>query len=266
MKQKYIRSIYISILLTKMDILPKELILCICDFLTFFGKKKFSSLNKNYLNFFKKIRNFIKTNLMIDLNNSNKLEDVITYLYETSRIDFILFKNKKYYEIINKWGGTASIMNDKGKSMYCEGSEHCDIKCNFFPNNPDEVKYVLEMHHNTNMYIYKIQNINLIRKIKNYDWDKVLFCDYKFNKTYVNLNNKSGYNSDHRGSTHCEVYLKFYDTIRLNIPFTLHELADKLIRIKSHKWNYWYEFYMKSELDYKNLDMIDINVFFDHGS
>jgi hypothetical protein len=82
----------------------------------------------------------------------------------------------------------------------------------------------------------------------------------------VLLVNVSGVNPDHRGAdTEEGASLPFHEKFSMPKHFTLGQLADAFYRIKSHKFDSWYELFTHVNV-LCSRDRIQINVSFDHGS
>ncbi len=81
--------------------------------------------------------------------------------------------------------------------------------------------------------------------------------------TNLEIQNEAGINYDHRGSTHCKLGGDnlFEDTVEISLPCTIVQFAEALFRIKSHKWDYYYELYSSADYDDGTL-LLD----FAHGS
>ena len=60
-----------------------------------------------------------------------------------------------------------------------------------------------------------------------------------FNSIYIH--NSFGVNEDHRGSDHCEVKLPQETKVRFRNSVSLYDFIIGFIRIKSHKFDTWYE-------------------------
>lgn len=87
-----------------------------------------------------------------------------------------------------------------------------------------------------------------------------------FSPKYIELINKRGFNNDHRGSNNTKVTLDFHDKYVIkNKSCTIGNFADACYRIKSHKFDYWYELYTYVLVS-SNGRHIKLNFEFDHGS
>lgn len=183
--------------------------------------------------------------LEINLKNYSKkelqsiLHDLIKYCYETTEIECIEYKNKKYYNSSNLWYDRKQENMEHDPDIECENyMDDCDFDT-INPKNPDNVKYLIEYDKNRTHWTYDYDNIDLIRKISYADIEKVMLTGYDL----IMIINKCGRNNDHRGSDHCKIYLQMYGKYEINLPINLFEFANCLYRIKSHKWDNHYELY-----------------------
>ncbi len=84
----------------------------------------------------------------------------------------------------------------------------------------------------------------------------------------VGFNNLSGVNDDHRGSDHCKLDLEFHDCYDLKSN-TWKDFIDAYYRIKSHKFDSWYELfcYFRRKIQHSDrMTQLTYNFEFDHGS
>ena len=81
----------------------------------------------------------------------------------------------------------------------------------------------------------------------------------------LTIRNDCGKNKDHRGSNHCNIYLPMHDKVVMTKFATLYDLAIAYYRLKSHKWDRWYELFSYAMPVRKKNDII-VNLVFDHGS
>ena len=84
----------------------------------------------------------------------------------------------------------------------------------------------------------------------------------------MKLINTSGYNHDSRGSDRSLVQLPFETTVLLRAPFTLAELVQATFRLKSHKFDYWYELFISASVQARpgKRTSMHVRMKFDHGS
>ena len=122
----------------------------------------------------------------------------------------------------------------------------------------DEIEYVIEYLLNDSDY----QEEYVINKVEHYI-DMI-----KTNKKIlpnITLHNLAGYNSDKRGSDRTCPVLDFSTTYKVE-GNTITDLAEAYYRVKSHKFDNWYEMFMKVVEVNKNQDTFDVYIDFDHGS
>jgi hypothetical protein len=82
------------------------------------------------------------------------------------------------------------------------------------------------------------------------------------------LKNKRGINHDTRG-TRDNIKLPYHESYVINNPMTLEELFVGYHKIKSHKFDYWYELFINIEIKFNKINDVDtlaIYCDFDHGS
>lgn len=84
-------------------------------------------------------------------------------------------------------------------------------------------------------------------------------------KKCLRLQNSHGINTDHRGSDHTKIILDFHDEFELENNCTLYKFADACYRVKSHKFDYWYELYGAVSIKSTKSEF-KIDLGFDHGS
>jgi hypothetical protein len=86
----------------------------------------------------------------------------------------------------------------------------------------------------------------------------------KFKKS-LEFVNDAGVNEDRRGSDHTKIRLPFEETVIVPKETNLYDFAVACYLIKSHKFDYWYEFFGGIDLADKT-SFYKINLGFDHGS
>ncbi len=91
--------------------------------------------------------------------------------------------------------------------------------------------------------------------------------DIKLKFGDLHLINSCGFNEDHRGSDHTMIKLDFHDDYELPDMCSLEEFANACYRLKSHKFDYWYELFCGCSVtrDEDN-NTVTITISFDHGS
>lgn len=97
-----------------------------------------------------------------------------------------------------------------------------------------------------------LKSVNLESIISFFDYDN------------LTIENASGINEDDRGNDE-NILLPYIKTIKLNSTFTLNELFVAYHKIKSHKFDYWYELFCNVDITRSDNKML-IEFSFDHGS
>jgi hypothetical protein len=80
------------------------------------------------------------------------------------------------------------------------------------------------------------------------------------------LHNSSGENSDDRGSNDADIILDFNREWKLPVNCTLADFIDGCFRVKSHKFDFWYELFVKVHNIEQSPEQITLYLDFDHGS
>ena len=192
------------------------------------------------------------------------VHDIVEHCYNSADISHVVYENKNYFNCTNKWyQRPKGVADSHDLNKKCNGydSDECEFKLGKkTPTNPDEVKYILKTQHNLDP---ECENKELMEKIVKYEFDDTILEGYE----YIILRNDRGINHDHRGSDHCWIDLDFYERYEMKGPITLLDFAKGLYRIKSHKFDNWYEMFCGIETHaYKSGKFLEITVDFDHGS
>lgn len=86
----------------------------------------------------------------------------------------------------------------------------------------------------------------------------------------LTLVNPCGVNNDHRGSDHTTIQLDFHSSITLQHPIRFSDILDAAFRVKSHKFENWYELFCKAKATRKvetcNKGQYTVTLIYDHGS
>jgi len=199
----------------------------------------------------------------INVTDDSVMIDLIQYCYKTTVIDHIVYDGRKYYQRSNMWGDEFDIIRSvDDPDIECRGYHDCEVLYDIIPENPNYVKYVLNYDPDETVLTEDCYvNRKLIARLQNGNWENIKLVGTK----RIVLHNASGENLDHRGSTHCKVKLDFYKMLNVDCPITLKEFFEELYRLKSHKWDYWYELYSSctTKLTRQQLNVV---MHFDHGS
>ena len=245
----------------------------------------------------------LELNLKTGLTNHknltlNKLvfETLAQITMRHTSLSCVEYDGKKYYETNSSWGGIEDKESFK-RPDYDPNIECDDYTLNEYhswgqfdrminhhkehlrelygeliePNHPSEVTYHLDAYQggfdlNDIRDQYEEDDtfhIELAEQISKFKPENVILSGLE----KITLRNNSGFNQDHRGSTHCRVYLEYEPKLELNLPITLLDFMKALYRLKSHKWDTWYELYSAVSIDHTYLsDELTLELSFDHGS
>lgn len=125
-------------------------------------------------------------------------------------------------------------------------------------------------YHPINEYTLHVDSDNdklarlLHKKVQHVPFDKIILQHPTC--TQILLSNVAGRNNDHRGSDHCRVHLAMKKYQMLTLPCSLSDLAQACYRIKSHKFDKWYELYSGITSIKISNNCMYVGVNFDHGS
>jgi hypothetical protein len=199
----------------------------------------------------------------LKINTKDKFDNLINYIYNTVTIKYVYIvkdnKKIKYYNRKNQW-------NEKGYTNdgECNGYFECDLDDHIYTN--EKIHYVFN-------YVPNL-NFNYGKEIALDDKEVKILSENKLNDIYLKccdtiiLNNLDGYNEDHRGADHTKLMLDFHRQIILkptDNKIYFKDFVDACFRIKSHKFDPWYEMYCGVNCIKKN-NKINVSVRFDHGS
>lgn len=233
---------------------------------------KLSLINLIFDNEMQDLRSKVHTNLIrayydhiIDINNESMLRNLLKYIETSTSFHHIEFNGKPYYEKSN----CHEQCVPKSRPKYDINTECTDYnpdtdRCgaSIFPTIGDRLKYILKYHGECDSFEDDNAEINnFINIIASCRFEKILLVGYKS----LTISNPNGINYDHRGSNHCNVYLKFYDKVSTKKWISFSTLAKYFYKLKSHKWDRWYELYCGMDFKSKNGN-IRVEMNFDHGS
>lgn len=159
---------------------------------------------------------------------------------------------------------TSTTPHTHKTRVQCTHMKHINI------DNPEEIQYVLD-YKSTDISPedYEEGIAKFYEFIENHGKQiKIVAQKECVNYNSIRINNISGYNEDHRGSTHCKIAVPFEQNIIIKLPCTLYDFAVALYRIKSHKWDSWYEMYGDAtiRIPENDIEVPVVHVEFDHGS
>lgn len=179
--------------------------------------------------------------------------------YTLTSLKYVTADGKDYHNRKNMW--------DHGKDgdQECCGYYDCEFD---LPEDPEgSIDYTIDYKFDIideedfeELEPEKVAKINAIlhgdRKAKLFDLPE---------GTTISIVNLDGFNYDHRGSNHTAIRLDYHDYYELNNN-NLESLIEALYRIKSHKFDKWYELYTGISRIVRQDDALEISVCFDHGS
>lgn len=192
-----------------------------------------------------------------DINTS--FNCLIRLVLENCRIGYVEHQGCKYFNRQNQWNDCEQDCNDKNS---CLGYWDCEFLKRIKPK--DDISYFLRMDVELVDTIEdKQENKRMANLINRFGWDTPLF---ESSLSTITLVNSSGFNDDHRGSDHTKLILDFNNewTVKGN---RFVDFAEAVFRIKSHKFDTWYEMFCESHSE-SNLtgDKFVVMCEFDHGS
>lgn len=196
---------------------------------------------------------------------------LIRYVYMSSYIDYVYVieddQKKKYFQRSNYWNENETV--DYTEECLCYYDSGCDFNDTF--ETEEFIYYVLKSDHIDLDEIFNHYD-NITRKIVSHieHINKLNFRDIRLlcdkNIKFINI---KGINHDHRGSNHTKLRLDFHDKFILDKQFgsiDFVDFADACFRIKSHKFDFWYEYYYNVRKIEMTDELIEIYVGFDHIS
>jgi len=220
----------------------------------------------------------------INIYDKNTIKTLFRYAYNAMEFSHVIFNGLPYYERTNEWyserghmfrglPGTEivkehhefSIRPDHDPDIPCKKYSKCAINKDTltYPSPDDRLEYVVEKKVDdfTSGYFDKCDK-ELLNQIHVLDLNKMFLIGYK----KISLINKMGWNDDHRGSNHCKIFLSQNYIITIKGMITMKMFVDACYKLKSHKWDNWYELFSGT----KHIRFDDGNIIavvdFDHGS
>lgn len=187
--------------------------------------------------------------LYLNLSREPVADTIFKTIAQSSSLLHVEYHNKKYYEIqCNK---DVDEVNE------------CSFKCKYIPKNNNNVKYIVDVDfdHVDDSEEEDDDRANLIKKMKEYGKDNIVLRG--FDNLYIVC--VSGFNIDHRGSTHCAVNLIQHDSLTYSKRITIMDATIAYYKVKSHKWDEWYELFCDAKISRRGKDLT-ISLEFDHGS
>lgn len=193
--------------------------------------------------------------VIINITKPVILASIITYVYRTSSLEYVFLLDKKGKRI-------------KYRNVECDESEECDFET-IVSKRPQHMKLkfksdttFLSMKEDDDCFDMPESDFNKLQNNRMQDIRLRVSGD-------VHLVNPKGVNWDHRGANHTRLELDFFDELNLKRDkdgcIAYSKLACALYKLKSHKFDNWYEMYIGTETLVKNGNLY-AKVDFDHGS
>lgn len=197
-------------------------------------------------------------NLLEHLFNTGMMDRFMYWLYDNTSVESVSFKSSVdgKEQTILQYKNTWSC-GEVDSSKECDGYRDCDLNLPE-PSVDGTVTYNISMDDQSPDESECKLKIDFREFVRDY-MDKEFLQNYK-----IVLINDSGFNQDHRGSDHTRIELPFYSRCTL-YKNTVREFIQGMYRIKSHKFDHWYELFCHTTVS-KKKDKIIINVTYDHGS
>ncbi len=201
----------------------------------------------------------------------------IDLLYKFSSVEKFIYKEQEYSEHTQRSDTEEYVMvddnNDNNDKIGQCNNDHCKI----FPQNQNEVNYVINFINNyeplTSLtqddYFASINDDkvkNVMRFILHEHKHGTSLKDIELDCFGCKFTNRTGFNYDRRGSTQCNLDVHYQDKYVLQ-RMTLYEFLVGMYKIKSHKFDKWYEmFYKIQRKKLSNDNILHITFSFNHGS
>lgn len=209
-----------------------------------------------------------------DDSNERIISDLGHFAMKTTEIEYVTYKGKKYYMRGNSLNNGPDERPDYDPDVECgmhDGyMDGCEAPPEIYPENDADVEFHLKYNPKNvvwNEDSFSQESQKLIRKIQHTPVEKVrLTASADGAVSVLVMRNPSGINTDHRGCDHCKVHLAFHSDYSLPLPCTLMDFMKAMYRIKSHKWDYWYELYGGATVKSCKKGIMKVDFSFDHGS
>jgi hypothetical protein len=201
----------------------------------------------------------------LEANTKDKIDWLIKFVYQTVKIKYVYTISNdgtktKYYNRENKWYDNPIDVND----TICDGYSDCEL--DDFENINEKIYYKFEYHaeyFEADDEDYKMNESDLNMLMNN----NISAIEFESTKPII-INNRSGFNDDHRGADHTKILLGFLPKVKLIPNNNIIRFKDFIMvcfDMKSHKFDFWYELY-GGVVNTKTDKCINITVEFDHGS
>lgn len=205
-----------------------------------------------------------KNDFDLDALNESELNSflkvLIGYIYSSHSLDAVVYKGLMYYNQPNQWNGAEPPDTDHDPLSPCTGYDECEFEkgrelVRIKPEKGEKIEYLLGLNglnDEEDSILYQIHNVFS-------GSSRILHS-----KKLILQNGR--FNDDHRGSDHTRIILDFPKEVELKPKATkMEDFTDALFRLRSHKFDNWYEMYYTTYTE-TDKNEIRIKVDFDHGS
>jgi len=201
------------------------------------------------------------------------IQGLIGTLYGNSRLIYVVSNGKHYYNRTNQWDKPNENKENDNKrdddDTECDGYiSDCELEYEDEPDNIEEYKITLnDIEEFDFNYLEEWEDEEIVKTtikkiLSNTNNDKLFNVS---NNVKIYLKNDRGINDDHRGSNHTKIRLDFNSIFQLKSN-TLSGLLEGIYRVKSHKFDTWYELFCGVKEINISSKKIVITLDFDHGS
>ena len=205
----------------------------------------------------------------------NLLNDLVSYINHCCEVTSVSYRKRTYLNRSSTWYTRKCKGEHYDPDIECTGYDGCEYgvedcdeipaSARFIVSDPQNIKYNLawdttsfEEFAETNEW--SEESVSKFIKISEIDPKHV-----KLNFGRLDLSNSCGFNRDHRGSDHTRIVLDFAETQVLQDGCTLHDYATAFHRLRSHKFDSWYEMFCGAEISKTDAGYA-IDLGFGHGS
>jgi len=199
--------------------------------------------------------------LVIDIDTGS-IDHFFQWVYNNTYLHHVRYHGKDYYERSNVWSKRMEPLERPlhDPDNHCDSMSKylCDAPPGLVPSDATKVKYIIEKHGDNTFRSSRIDmKIGEVR-LSELDLRRVLFIS---SNSEIIFKNASGPNTNHLGSTHCQLYLAYEGVIAINMPITLYKFSIICYRLKSHKFNFGWESYERCQTS-NDKDTKTIKVYF----
>lgn len=197
---------------------------------------------------------------LINLPQCEVLQFIIHWILNNTEFVGVQQNGVTYKELSNAWSKATNT--EENNTHECTGYFECNANIQHIECDP-HAKWLWNYSLNSN-YQYD-KDSGIVYPESKQVWSCL---NTHLNEIFIfgtiTLINKDGVNPDHRGSDHCLISLPFDKELVLINP-TFDQFVIALYRLKSHKFDTWYELYIKSIVT-AQANGYECELTYDHGS